>query len=226
MKKQIAGYPYIKLETETFTENQMKERSAFFFEYMNKRRSIREFSDKIISDSVLENIIRTASTAPSGANKQPWTFCVVRNPITKKMIREAAEQEEKRSYNKRMSDEWLADLAPLGTDWQKPFLDIAPVLIIVFKRIYEMEDDGHKHQNYYPQESTGLACGFLLAAIHNAGLAALTHTPSPMNFLCKILNRPENERPFLLIPVGYPSEECYVPDIQRKSLDEVSVWYN
>lgn len=226
MRKQIAGYPYIMLNSETYSEEQMKERSANFFEHMNKRRSIREFSNKLIPDSVLKNIIRTASTAPSGANKQPWTFCVIRNPKIKKLIREAAEQEEKRSYEGRMSDEWLDDLAPLGTNWEKPFLEIAPVLIVVCKRIYEIEDDGHKHQNYYPQESVGLACGLLLAAIHHAGLAALTHTPSPMNFLCKILQRPENEKAFLLIPVGYPADDCYVPDIHRKPIEVISEWYD
>jgi iodotyrosine deiodinase len=125
-----------------------------------------------------------------------------------------------------MSDEWIKDLEPLGTDWHKPFLDIAPYLIIVFKRSYEFEDDGSKHQNYYVTESVGLACGFLLAAIHNAGLAALTHTPSPMNFLSKILNRPENEKPFLLIPVGYAADECFVPNIERKTIDEIAVWYD
>ena len=124
-----------------------------------------------------------------------------------------------------MPAEWLKDLAPIGTDWQKPFLEIAPYLIIVFKRSYEFESDGHKHQNYYVTESVGLACGFLLAAIHNAGLVALTHTPSPMNFLSSILNRPENEKPFLLIPVGYPAAECWVPDLERKALNEVAVFY-
>jgi hypothetical protein len=149
----------------------------------------------------------------------------VGDPQLKKQIREAAEQEERESYTHRMSEEWLEDLRPLGTDWQKPFLEIAPYLVVVFSRSYETKPDGSKHQNYYVRESTGLACGLLLAAIHHAGLAALTHTPSPMNFLARLLNRPENEKPFLLIPVGFPAEECWVPDLERKPLDAVAVFY-
>ena len=149
---------------------------------------------------------------------------MVKNPEIKKQIRIAAEQEEKESYDGRMTDEWLKDLAPIGTDWQKPFLETAPYLIVVFKRSYELENGNHKHQNYYVTESCGIACGFLLAAIHDAGLVALTHTPSPMNFLAKILNRPENEKPFLLIPVGYAADECWVPDLKRKKIEEVCVW--
>jgi nitroreductase len=170
-------------------------------------------------------LIQTASTAPSGAHKQPWTFCIVSDPQVKKQIRVAAEQEELESYKSRMSSDWLEDLKPLGTDWHKPFLETAPYLIIVFRRIYEFSADGKKKNNYYVQESVGLATGFLLAAIHNAGLVALTHTPSPMNFISKILNRPENEKPFFLIPVGYPADECWVPDIKRKELEDVSVFY-
>ena len=154
------------------------------------------FSDKFVPKEVIENILKAASTAPSGANKQPWTFCVVSNPAIKREIRIKAEEEEYKSYSGRMTEEWLKDLAPLGTDWQKPFLETAPYLIIVFKRNYEVEEDGHKHNNYYVTESVGIACGFLLTAIHNAGLIALTHTPSPMDFLAKILQRPSNERPF------------------------------
>lgn len=226
MKKVMDGYSYVSIQREFVSEFELAERTKSFFEMMNKRRSVRDFSNIEIPNEVIEDIIRTASTAPSGANKQPWTFCIVRNQALKKQIREAAELEEKRSYEGRMSEEWLADLAHLGTNWEKPFLEIAPILIIVFKRAYEIEVNGHKHQNYYVQESTGLATGFLLAAIHQAGLVALTHTPSPMNFLCKILNRPENEKPFLLIPVGYPAEECFVPDIQRKPLEAISEWYD
>ena len=166
----------------------------------------------------------TASSAPSGANKQPWTFCAVRDPAVKHRIRVAAEQEEYESYHGRMSQEWLDDLAPLQTDWHKPFLEIAPWLIIVFKKAYDLDDTG-RHKNYYVTESVGLACGFLLTAIHQAGLVALTHTPSPMNFLQDILQRPENERPFLLIPVGYPAADARVPDIRRKSAEEVIVYY-
>lgn len=224
-KKIIDGFPYIKHTIELIADNQLLLNAMSLYANMDKRRTVREFSNKPIDKKVIEQIIATASTAPSGAHKQPWTFCVVSNSDLKRQIREAAEEEEKISYSGRMSEEWLQDLAPLGTDWQKPFLEIAPYLIIVFKRSYELDADGHKHQNYYVQESVGLACGFLLSAIHQVGLVSLTHTPSPMNFLSKLLNRPQNEKPFLLIPVGYPAEECFVPDIYRKSLDKVSVWY-
>lgn len=224
--KLINGHPFVSYSKETFSESKTIERSFAYYSWMNKRRTVRDFSNKPVPKEVIENIIKTASTAPSGAHKQPWTFCVISNAEIKSKIREAAEAEEKESYSGRMSEEWMKDLEPLGTDWNKLFLDIAPYLIVVFKRSYEFENDGSKHQNYYVTESVGLACGFLLAAIHNAGLAALTHTPSPMNFLCKILNRPENEKPFLLIPVGYTADECFVPDIERKNVEQVAVWYN
>lgn len=199
--------------------------SKEIFQHLNKRRSLRFFSDKTFPVEVIENLVMAASTAPSGANKQPWTFCVVSSPELKKQIRIAAEEEERISYERRMSEEWKEDLKPFATDWQKPFLEIAPYLIIVFKRAYEFEIGGKKHQNYYVNESVGLACGFLLTAIHKLGLVALTHTPSPMDFLTKILNRPSNERPFLLIPVGYPADDATVPDIQRKNKEDVLVWY-
>ncbi|MEL6652980.1 MAG: nitroreductase family protein, partial [Bacteroidota bacterium] len=173
----------------------------------------------------IENILKSASTAPSGAHKQPWTFCVVGNPDLKKQIREAAEKEEYTNYNGRMSDSWLEDLQPFGTDWHKPFLEIAPWLIIVFKRAYEFGEDGEKLNNYYVNESVGLATGFLLQAIHQAGLVALTHTPSPMNFLTKLLERPSNERSYLLIPVGYPAENAQVPVLERKPIEDISVFY-
>lgn len=222
-KKLIDNHPFVSYSRESFGEEEMKTRSRHFYNWMNTRRTVRDFSDRRIPESVIENLLLAASTAPSGAHKQPWTFCVVRNPEIKKQIRIAAEKEEKESYENRMSEEWLKDLAPLGTDYKKPFLETAPYLIVVFKRIYEFENN-KKHQNYYVTESCGIACGFLLAAIHEAGLVALTHTPSPMNFLSKILNRPENEKPYLLIPVGYPAEECWVPDIKRKELSEICVW--
>jgi iodotyrosine deiodinase len=200
-------------------------KSKEIFESLNSRRSLRFFSEKTFPAEVIENIIMAASTAPSGANKQPWSFCVVSSPDIKKQIRIAAEEEEYKSYNGRMSDEWLDDLKPFATDWQKPFLEIAPYLIIIFKRAYEIEVGGKKHQNYYVNESVGLACGLLLTAIHELGLVALTHTPSPMDFLTKLLNRPSNERPFLLIPVGFPTDEATVPDIKRKTKDDVIFWY-
>lgn len=207
------------------SEENLLKHSFDYYQKLNHRRSVRFFSDKPVSELVIQNLIMAASTAPSGANKQPWTFCAVSNPEMKKQIRAAAEEEEFKSYNSRMSEEWLRDLAPLGTDWQKPFLETAPWLIIVFKRAYEFEEGNKKHQNYYVNESVGLACGFLLTAIHEVGLVTLTHTPSPMDFLTKILNRPTNERPFLLLPVGYPAEDATVPDIQRKRPEEVIAWY-
>lgn len=207
-----------------FPEAEMLERSRMFYELMDQRRTVREFSDKPIPPEVIENIIMTASTAPSGAHKQPWTFCVVTDPGIKRAIRIAAEEEEYTNYHGRMSEEWLRDLAPLGTDEHKPFLEIAPCLIVVFKKSYDLVE-GEKRKCYYVNESVGLASGFLLAAIHNAGLVSLTHTPSPMNFLQKILNRPENEKPFLLIPVGYPADEVRVPDLERKSKEDVLIYY-
>ncbi len=224
-KKLIKGFPFEAYSKESFSGEEMTERSAEFYKWMDKRRTCRDFSGQPVPKDVIDNIILTASTAPSGAHKQPWTFCVISDPAIKKQIRIAAEEEEKKSYDGRMSEEWLKDLEPIGTDWEKPFLEIAPFLIIVFKRSYEFEPDNHKHQNYYVTESVGIACGFLLAAIHNAGLIALTHTPSPMNFLCSVLNRPANEKPFLLIPVGYAADECWVPDLRRKDLEEVVVHY-
>ena len=222
--KYINNYPFITYSKEAYDIEEMESRSHKFLETMDSRRSVRDFSDKEIPESVIENILLTASTAPSGAHKQPWTFCVVKDPEIRKQIRIAAEKGERESYDHRMTEEWLKDLEPIGTDWNKPFLGIAPYLIVVFKRSYEIEENNHKHQNYYVTESCGIACGFLLAAIHHAGLVALTHTPSPMNFLSKILNRPINEKPFLLIPVGYPVEECWVPDIKRKGISEICNW--
>jgi iodotyrosine deiodinase len=216
---------FVQYKHEQFPENVMLHRSGEFYEFMNKRRSVRDFSDKPVPKEIIENVIKTASTAPSGAHKQPWIFCVVTDLEMKKQIRAAAEKEEWDNYHGRMDDQWLEDLAYLGTDWHKPFLETAPYLIIVFKKLYDILPDGSHRQNYYVSESAGIACGFLLAAIHNAGLYALTHTPSPMGFLTKILSRPENERPFLLIPVGYPAEKAKVPNLKRKELDEVSIWY-
>ena len=225
MKKRIINnFPFISYSKKTFDLQEMEIRSDEFYEWMNTRRTVRDFSDIHIPENIIEKIILTASTAPSGAHKQPWTFCVVKNKEIKKQIRIAAEKEEKENYENRMTDEWLKDLQPIGTDWNKSFLETAPYLIVVFKRSYELESNDHKHQNYYVTESCGIACGFLLAAIHHAGLVALTHTPSPMNFLAKILNRPENEKPFLLIPVGYPLKECWVPDLKRKTISEMCVW--
>lgn len=215
---------FIPFRPTAYPPGEMLERSHAFYELMNRRRTVRDFSDKPVPAELIEQIILTASTAPSGANKQPWTFCLVSDPAIKKAIREAAEKEEYTNYHGRMSDEWLDDLKSLGTNWEKPFLETAPYLIVVFKKSWE-QAGAEKLKNYYVMESVGLATGFLLAAIHYAGLVALTHTPSPMNFLQEILKRPENEKPFLLIPVGYPAENAEVPDISRKSLEEVLVRY-
>ena len=216
---------FIPFEQIPYTEEEMITRSEQLFEYSNKRRSLRDFSDKPIPKSVIENIIKTASTAPSGANKQPWKFCVVTNPELKSKIRKAAEEEEYKSYKSRMSDEWLKDLEPLGTDWNKEFINIAPAIIVVTKCVYDLDENEEKLTNYYVNESVGLAAGFLLNAIHNVGLVSLTHTPSPMNFLTDLLNRPKNERAFLLIPIGYPADNAEVPDITRKELEDILVYY-
>lgn len=223
--KLIDGYPFVPYKQQALPAETMLRHSEEFFNVMNSRRSVRDFSNRPVPEAVISNIIRTASTAPSGAHKQPWTFCVVRDPGLKSQIRKEAEKEEFESYNGRMPDAWLKDLRPLQTGWEKPFLETAPYLIVVFKKSYELHADGSKGNVYYASESCGIACGFLLAAIHQAGLAALTHTPSPMNFLGTILKRPENEKPFLLIPVGYAADECWVPALQRKDLTEISVFY-
>ncbi len=216
---------FILYSKETYPLEEIKKRSLDFYTWANKRRTVRDFSPREIPQEIIDNILLTANTAPSGANKQPWTFCVVSDPTLKKQIREEAEKEEKLSYEGRMSDEWLEDLKDIGTDWNKPFLEIAPMLLVVFKRSFETQAGDKKRQNYYVTESVGLACGFLLMAIHHAGLVALTHTPSPMNFLSKILNRPENEKPFLLIPIGFPADKTLVPDIQRKKLEQIKISY-
>lgn len=222
----IDGYEFISYHLQHYSAEETLQRSMEFYQWLDLRRTVRDFSDKPIQREVIENILRSASTAPSGANKQPWTFCVISDPAMKKKIRLAAEKEEYDSYNGRMSEEWLRDLRPLQTDWKKPFIEIAPYLIVVFKKVYDLLPSGEKRTNYYVSESVGIACGFLLAAIHQAGLVGLTHTPSPMNFLSKILDRPENERPFLLIPVGYPAHETFVPNIKRKELDKVVQFYD
>ena len=212
--------PYHALK---FSPEEQRKRAMEFYELCNKRRTVREYSSKPVSRELLETFIRTAGTAPSGANKQPWRFILVTDPKLKHEIRIAAEKEERENYDHRMPQEWLDDLAALGTDWHKEFLEIAPALIVVFSIDYEKEGKSTR-KNYYVKESIGLAVGFLLAAIHNAGLVSLTHTPSPMNFLQKILDRPVNEKPFLLLPVGYPAENVTVPDIRRKPLEEIMLW--
>ena len=200
-------------------------RSRIFFEQMSNRRTIRDFSDKPIDKEIIENCIKAASSAPSGANMQPWHFVLISDPVIKKKIRVAAEKEEKEFYKARAPKEWLEALDPLGTDDQKPYLETAPWLIAIFMQRYGNLPDGRKVKHYYGLESVGIATGMLITAIHNSGLASLTHTPSPMNFLAEVLNRPPNERAFLLIPIGYPAEDAKVPDLRRKDLDEVSEFF-
>lgn len=219
-------YPFRPLDHRFYTPEEMEARASEWLEESQRRRSVRAFSDRPVPASLIRTLIATAGTAPSGAHKQPWTFCAVSDPQLKTAIREAAEKEEYRNYHGRMSDTWLKDLEPLATQWQKPYLEVAPWLIVVFKRLWEPgTSDVSPSKNYYVSESVGIAAGMLLAAIHHAGLCSLTHTPSPMNFLQEILGRPEYERPFLLIPVGYPAEGAEVPDLTRKSPEEIIQWY-
>lgn len=203
---------------------EMKERAKAFYEDMQRRRTIRTFSDRPVPSEIIEECLRAAGTAPNGANMQPWQFVVVSDPEVKKQIREGAEKEEREFYERRAPEEWLEALAPLGTDWRKPFLEEAPYLIIIFGLSNTILPDGEKRKNYYVTESVGIATGMLITAIHHAGLASLTHTPSPMAFLNKILNRPSNERPFLVLVVGFPAEGTTVPDISKKSLDEIATF--
>lgn len=211
---------YIPLDFKELSPDEQIKRADEFFEMLNRRRTVRDYSDRDVPIELIEKAIATAGTAPSGANLQPWRFVVVKDAEIKRQIREAAEKEEHESYHGRMSEKWLRWLAPLGTNEHKPFLEIAPYLIVVF-RINSITEDGETEPTYYSQESVGIAVGLLLAALHNMGLATLTHTPSPMKFLQEILGRPKNEIPFVLIPVGYPADDAKVPDIDRKPLDEI-----
>lgn len=222
MSDERSSHPREPLAYRKPTEEEMRAGVRAFHEVAVRRRSVREFSADDIPDDVLEMAIRCAATAPSGANMQPWKFVVVRDAETKRRIREAAEEEEKLNYSGRMPEEWLRALAPLETDWHKEFLEISPALIVVFREDYHFEGD-RRVQHYYVAESVGLAAGLLLASLNAAGLATLTHTPSPMGFLREILDRPPNEKPFLLIPVGYPADGATVPKIRKKDLDEILI---
>lgn len=204
-----------------YSEDEMLKRSGNFFDEVKNRRTVREYSDAHVNRKIIENCIRAAGTAPSGANMQPWRFVVVENPEIKKKIKIAAEEEEKEFYNNKAPQEWLDALAPLGTDEHKPFLETAPYLIVIFESKYELLPDGRKVKQYYTKESVGIATGVLITALHHAGLATLTHTPSPMNFLNDILNRPDNERPYLILVAGRPAGDVKVPDIKRKELNEI-----
>ncbi len=211
----------IKLNHKSLSEKDVVSNSQKFLNDMKSRRSVRHFSDKPVPLEVIKNIIMTASSAPSGANKQPWKFIIVQEAELKRKIRIAAEIEEREFYEKRAPQTWLNDLRELETNWQKEFLETAPYLIVVFKVLYQ-EDAKLKRKHYYVNESVGIACGMLIAAIHKAGLATLTHTPSPMGFLHEILNRPKNEKPFLLLPVGYPADNVKVPNISKKNFEDVA----
>jgi len=215
-------YPFVHYEHERFTEEEMRNRAHDFYEQMERRRSVRMFSSDPVPKSLIETAVKTASTAPSGAHKQPWTFVATQNPEIKHAIRVAAEKEEEINYlENRMNKEWQEALAPLGTDHHKEFLEIAPWIVVLFEQRYETNVDESTSKNYYVKESCGIAAGFFIAALHHMGLATLTHTPTPMNFLNEILDRPKNERPFVLFPVGYPLKGVKVPDLKRKDLDEV-----
>ena len=207
-----------------YPTDEMRRRAEEFCADVQRRRSVREFSDRAVPREIIEDCLRAAGSAPSGAHKQPWHFVVVSDRATKRRIREGAEKEEQEFYSGRAPREWLEALEPLGTDQHKPFLETAPYLIAVFAQSYGIGQGGTKTKYYYVQESVGIASGILITAIHNAGLACLTHTPSPMRFLNRILDRPDNERPFLLLVVGYPARDAQVPDIGRKSLDEIATF--
>ena len=201
-------------------------RADALLDELDARRSVRDFSDRPVPRELIERAILTASTAPSGAHMQPWTFVAVSSAEMKRKIRVAAEAEEKESYGGRMSDEWIEALAPLGTTWEKPFLETVPWIVVLFAQRYGLEDDGSKRKHYYVQESCGIAAGMLITALHHMGLATLTHTPSPMRFLSELLERPQNEAPYILFPIGFPAEDATVPDLARKSLEDVSVWFD
>ena len=217
-------YPFVPLAYERPDPDEQVEAASAFLARLQRRRTVRRFSTETVPRALVELAIAAAGTAPSGAHQQPWTFVVVTDLELKRRLRAAAEEEERRNYDGRMSQEWLRALAPLGTDAVKTHLEDAPYVIVVFEQVYGLSEDGSKVKHYYARESVGIAVGFLLAALHEAGLVALTHTPSPMGSIRDLLGRPANERPFCVIPVGYPAEGCTVPDLTRKSLAEIAVW--
>ena len=217
-------YPHAPLDFEVGPPEESLRRAETFYRQLDTRRSVRFYSDQPVPKRLIELAIQAASTAPSGAHMQPWTFVAISDPDVKRRIREAAEAEERASYEGRMSEEWLDALAPLGTDWQKPFLETCPWIVVLFAQRTGTHPDGSKKKHYYVQESCGIAAGMFIAALHQMGLATLTHTPSPMRFLSDLLGRPTNEVPYILFPVGYPATDAMVPDLQRKPLDEVAVW--
>jgi nitroreductase len=216
--------PFTPYRPPRIPEHEVAERAELFFELMDGRRSVRMFSDDPVPREAIERAIATASTAPSGAHRQPWTFVLIGDPDVKRQIREAAEEEERANYEGgRLPEDWRQALEPLGTDWHKEFLETVPWIVVLFEQRYGLDADGNRLKHFYVKESVGIACGMFIAAVHQMGLATLTHTPSPMAFLSKLLGRPENERPFAMLPIGYPADDCVVPDISRKPLDEVIV---
>lgn len=216
--------PQVPFAPLDFAPEEMEARAEAFYRLMDRRRSVRDFSDRAVPQALIERAIHTAGTAPSGAHKQPWTFVAVSDPALKRQIRVAAEAAERSFYEHRASAEWLADLEPLGTDWRKPFLETAPWVVVLLAQPHGIGPDGARRKHYYVPESCGIAAGLFIAALHHMGLVTLTHTPSPMNFLREILGRPEHERPFILFPVGYPADGATVPALRRKGLDEIAVW--
>ncbi len=215
-------HPFVPLDFRRFTLDEMRRRGEVFHTEMARRRSVRMLSDEPVPFDLIERAIETAGTAPSGAHHQPWRFVVTGSPEVKRRIREAAEAEERTNYEAgRINDEWRRELEPLGTDWHKEFLEIAPWIVVLFEERYGLTDTGERRHHYYVKESCGIAAGMFITALHHMGLATLTHTPSPMAFLSHVLGRPENERPFVLFPVGYPVDDCRVPDLQRKPLRDV-----
>lgn len=221
----MTAHRHVPYRPPTLPPGESLARARAFQEELAGRRSVRFFRDDPVPRELIELAIRTAGSAPSGAHRQPWHFVAIRDPELKRRIRVAAEAEERAGYEGgRMPEEWLRALAPLGTDWHKPFLETAPWLVVAFAEAHGVDTEGQVVKNYYVQESVGIACGFFIAAIHHAGLCTLTHTPSPMRFLSELLGRPARERPVMLFPVGYPAPDCTVPDLQRKALGEISTW--
>jgi nitroreductase len=215
---------FVPLEFAEYPTDEMVQRAHAFQRMMSRRRSVRVLSSRHVPRECIESAVRTAASAPSGANQQPWHFVVVEDPELKRALREAAEREERENYNTRFPERWVKTLSPLGVGWEKPFLEDAPVLIVVFKEAHGIDAEGGKIKHYYANESVGIACGFLIAALHNMGLTTLTYTPNPMGFLSRILDRPSNERPYMVLPVGYPAGDATVPNIRRKELHEVAEW--
>tara|TARA_B110000008_G_scaffold223767_1_gene224512 strand:+ start:777 stop:1454 length:678 start_codon:yes stop_codon:yes gene_type:complete len=219
------SFKEIPLDFTFIEENEMRPRAKSFNELLQKRRTVRDFSNKSVPRDIIEQCLLAANSAPSGANRQPWHFAVITNPEKKKKIREGAEEEEREFYQSRAPQDWLDALAPLGTDANKPFLERAPYLIAIFGQKFELNNEGNKTKNYYVAESVGIATGLLVAALHNAGLATLTHTPAPMKFLNKILDRPDTEKPLMVLVVGYPENDAKVPAISRKSLEQFTSFH-